>query len=361
MNGGYIALIVIGSLLVIFFAVVFSLLPVKTYFTALFSGCHISCRRLITMRFRKLPVFDLVNAYITARKANLGLSLVQIENIYSSNENYNALIEGMIVAKSAGLNYNMETIQKLVFAGRNIRDFVGEVLTSRVMDTEWITGVCGDLQEINAKMRVTLAVNKKNIFSTIDESTIIARVNESVLSKICSAKDHRTIMQNPEVLARAVYEADADNGNFYELVSVDVVELTLGNDLSARKERDLLEKQRIIEQNKLETALKTINPVINKTKAEKTDTINKQVVDIIFDTDKNEQLETICEVAKEFYPEDLNPNTYLLMIWYMSKCKLRDKAEISFLRYRDEIIRINEMLDKIDQEEQKVEKVMLKK
>ena len=116
-----------------------------------------------------------------------------------------------------------------------------------------------------------------------------------------------------------------------------------------------------LEQNKLETALKTINPVINKTKAEKTDTINKQVVDIIFDTDKNEQLETICEVAKEFYPEDLNPNTYLLMIWYMSKCKLRDKAEISFLRYRDEIIRINEMLDKIDQEEQKVEKVMLKK
>ena len=252
MNGGYIALIVIGSLLVIFFAVVFILLPVKTYFTALFSGCHISCRRLITMRFRKLPVFDLVNAYITSRKANLGLSLVQIENIYSSNENYNALIEGMIVAKSAGLNYNMETIQKLVFAGRNIRDFVGEILTSRVMDTEWITGVCGDLQEINAKMRVTLAVNKKNIFSTIDESTIIARVNESVLSKICSAKDHRTIMQNPEVLARAVYEADADNGNFYELVSVDVVELTLGNDLSARKERDLLEKQRIIEQNKLE-------------------------------------------------------------------------------------------------------------
>ena len=252
MNGGYIALIVIGSLLVIFFAVVFILLPVKTYFTALFSGCHISCRRLITMRFRKLPVFDLVNAYITARKANLGLSLVQIENIYSSNENYNALIEGMIVAKSAGLNYNMETIQKLVFAGRNIRDFVGEILTSRVMDTEWITGVCGDLQEINAKMRVTLAVNKKNIFSTIDESTIIARVNESVLSKICSAKDHRTIMQNPEVLARAVYEADADNGNFYELVSVDVIELTLGNDLSARKERDLLEKQRIIEQNKLE-------------------------------------------------------------------------------------------------------------
>ena len=252
MNGGYIALIVIGSLLVIFFAVVFILLPVKTYFTALFSGCHISCRRLITMRFRKLPVFDLVNAYITSRKANLGLSLVQIENIYSSNENYNALIEGMIVAKSAGLNYNMETIQKLVFAGRNIRDFVGEVLTSRVMDTEWITGVCGDLQEINAKMRVTLSVNKKNIFSTIDESTIIARVNESVLSKICSAKDHRTIMQNPEVLARAVYEADADNGNFYELVSVDVVELTLGNDLSARKERDLLEKQRIIEQNKLE-------------------------------------------------------------------------------------------------------------
>ena len=252
MNGGYIALIVIGSLLVIFFAVVFILLPVKTYFTALFSGCHISCRRLITMRFRKLPVFDLVNAYITSRKANLGLSLVQIENIYSSNENYNALIEGMIVAKSAGLNYNMETIQKLVFAGRNIRDFVGEILTSRVMDTEWITGVCGDLQEINAKMRVTLSVNKKNIFSTIDESTIIARVNESVLSKICSAKDHRTIMQNPEVLARAVYEADADNGNFYELVSVDVVELTLGNDLSARKERDLLEKQRIIEQNKLE-------------------------------------------------------------------------------------------------------------
>ena len=112
----------------------------------------------------------------------------------------------------------------------------------------------------------------------------------------------------------------------------------------------------LFEQNKIKVSLDTIDPVIKRTKAEKTNTINKQVVDIIFDTDKDEQLETICEVAKEFYPEDLNPNTYLLMIWYMSKCKLRDKTETSFRHYRDEIIRINEMLDKIEQKEKKVKK-----
>ena len=51
MSGGYIALIVIASLIVVFFIVIFSLLPVKSYFTALFSKCHISARKLITMSF----------------------------------------------------------------------------------------------------------------------------------------------------------------------------------------------------------------------------------------------------------------------------------------------------------------------
>ena len=111
-----------------------------------------------------------------------------------------------------------------------------------------------------------------------------------------------------------------------------------------------------LEQNKIETSLDTINPVIYRTKTKKKDTINKQVIDIIFDTNENEQLETIREVAEEFYPTDLKPSTYLLMIWYMSKYKLRDKAETSCWFYRDEIVKINEMLEKIDQEEEKVKK-----
>ena len=267
MNGGYIALIVIASLLVIFFILLFSLLPVKSYFIALFSKCHISSRRLVTMRFRKLPVFDIVNAYITARRGNAGISLDEIENLHATDIDYNRFIEGIIACKNAKLDIDLETYKKLFLSGKDIHTFIHECLNSKIIETNYITAMCVDLQEINAKIKLTLKVNMKNLLSSVNDETILARVNESVMSMIASIKDHKFILQNPEILAKAIYDAEVDNGNFYEIVSADVMDVNLGNNIALRKEKELIEKNRVIEQNRLEARRLTAVAVEQEMKA----------------------------------------------------------------------------------------------
>lgn len=267
MSGGYIALIVIASLIVIFFIVIFSLLPVKSYFTALFSKCHISARKLITMRFRKLPVFDMVNAYITARTGNAGISLAEIENMHATDCDYNKFIQGLIACKNAGVNIDYNTYKKVYLSGKDILDFVQECLNSKVVETNFITAMCADLQEINSKIKITLKVNMKNLLSTLNEETILARINESVFSFISSTKDHKTILQAPQLLAKAIYDAEVDSGNFYEVVSADVMEINLGNNIALRKEKELIEKNRVLEQNRLEARRLTAVAVEQEMKA----------------------------------------------------------------------------------------------
>ena len=172
MSGGIIALIVILSVLAIALALFFILVPAKSYFTAMFSGAYVSARKLMTMRFRKMPVFDMVNAYIKGKRGKVTVTINDIENMYAIKCDYNKVIEGFIACKNAGINYKFETIQKLYLSGKDINTFVKECLNSKVVDSQYITGVCGDLQELNVKVRLTLKVNLKNKTSKISEELI---------------------------------------------------------------------------------------------------------------------------------------------------------------------------------------------
>ena len=267
MSGGIIALIVILSVLVLAIAIFAILVPIKSYFTAMFSKSYVPARRLMTMRFRKMPVFDMVNAYIKAKHGNIAVTMDNIENMYTTKCDYNKIIEGYIACKNAGINYKFETIQKIYLSGKDILTFVNECLNSKTIDTPYITGICGDLQELNAKVKLTLKVNLKNIFSTLKEETIIARINECVMAKISSTKDHKFILSTPQILAKVIYEAEADNGNYYEIISADVLEVTLGKNFAFNKEKEEIEKNRLIEQNRLEARRLTAVAVEQEMKA----------------------------------------------------------------------------------------------
>ena len=267
MSGEIIALIVILSVLVLAIAIFAILVPIKSYFTAMFSKAYVPARRLMTMRFRKMPVFDMVNAYIKAKHGNIAVTMDNIENMYTTKCDYNKIIEGYIACKNAGINYKFETIQKIYLSGKDILTFVNECLNSKTIDTPYITGICGDLQELNAKVKLTLKVNLKNIFSTLKEETIIARINECVMAKISSTKDHKFILSTPQILAKVIYEAEADNGNYYEIISADVLEVTLGKNFAFNKEKEEIEKNRLIEQNRLEARRLTAVAVEQEMKA----------------------------------------------------------------------------------------------
>ena len=267
MSGGIIALIVIVSVLVLALTIFFILVPAKSYFTAIFSKAYVSARKLMTMRYRKMPVFDMVNCYIKAKHGAVAVTIEDIENMFITKCEFNKVVEGMIACKNAGINYKFETIQKLYLKGVDINEFVKECLNSKVVDTPSMTAVCGDLQELSAKVRLTLKVNLKNIFSTLNEETIIARINETIVAKISATKDHRYILSTPQILAKEIYDAETDSGNFYELISADIVEVALGKNYQADREKELIEKNHLLEQNRLEERRLTAVAVEQEMKA----------------------------------------------------------------------------------------------
>ena len=187
--------------------------------------------------------------------------------MYAIKCDYNKVIEGYIALKKAGINYKFETVQKLYLARGDLNKFVDECLNSKVVDSDVITARCLDLQEVSVKVRLTLKVNLKNIFSSLKEETIFARINESVLAKITSTKDHNFILTTPQIIDKVIYEAEADNGNYYEIVSADVVDVKLGKNYALDKEKELIEKNKIIEQNRIEARRLTAVAVEQEMKA----------------------------------------------------------------------------------------------
>ena len=59
-----IVMLVVLGVLVLAFAIILVILPVKIWFIALVSGSHISMGRLIGMKLRKINVKQIVDAYI---------------------------------------------------------------------------------------------------------------------------------------------------------------------------------------------------------------------------------------------------------------------------------------------------------
>lgn len=72
--------IVVAVVLLVLLAIIFSLLPIRIWFRALVSGVKISMNRLIGMRWRGIKVIPLVDAYISAKKAGLDISIDELES-----------------------------------------------------------------------------------------------------------------------------------------------------------------------------------------------------------------------------------------------------------------------------------------
>ena len=70
---------VVAAIIVI--GLIFGLLPIKIWFRAAVSGVRISMARLIGMKWRGIKVSPLVDAYISACKAGLDITIDELEDV----------------------------------------------------------------------------------------------------------------------------------------------------------------------------------------------------------------------------------------------------------------------------------------
>ncbi|MEI8365405.1 MAG: flotillin-like protein FloA [Parachlamydiaceae bacterium] len=251
----YFVLIVLAILVVIFVSVIGRFLSL--WFQAFVSGTPIPLFNIIGMSLRKIPPRLIVNARITAFKAGLkDVSVNDLETHYLAGGHVSEVVQALIAADKANISLDWRRATAIDLAGRNLRDAVQTSVNPKVIDCPnhggAITGVAKDGIQINVKARVTVRTNIAQLVGGATEETIIARVGEGLVSAIGASETHLQVLESPQRISKLVLDKGLDSSTAFLILSIDIVEMNLGENIGAKLRADKAESDKRIAQAEAE-------------------------------------------------------------------------------------------------------------
>ncbi|MDQ7039943.1 MAG: flotillin-like protein FloA [Rhodothermus sp.] len=237
-SSGLILLVLIGAGLVLFFYFV----PVGLWITAYFSGVRLKLvRDLVGMRLRKVPPHLIVKPLITAHKAGISLETAQLEAHYLAGGNVQKVVNALISADKANIDLTFEQAAAIDLAGRDVYEAVQVSVNPKVIETPPVSAVAKDGIQVRAIARVTVRADIERLVGGAGEDTIIARVGEGIVSTIGSAETHKEVLENPDRISKTVLEKGLDAGTAFEILSIDIADVDVGENIGAKLQTDQAE------------------------------------------------------------------------------------------------------------------------
>lgn len=226
------------------------------WFQAFVSGTPIPLFNIIGMSLRKIPPRVIVNARITAYKAGLkDITVSDLETHYLAGGHVQEVVSAMIAADKANISLDWRRATAIDLAGRDLRDAVQTSVNPKVIDCPQhgsITGVAKDGIQINVKARVTVRTNIAQLVGGATEETIIARVGEGIVSAIGGSETHLNVLESPQRISKLVLEKGLDSSTAFLILSIDIVEMNLGENIGAKLRADKAESDKRIAQAEAE-------------------------------------------------------------------------------------------------------------
>ena len=247
---GIYVFIMVGSLLGLW--VILWFIPIGMWFSALLSGVRVSLIQLIFMRWRKVPPSVIVKAMINSTKAGLSLSRDELEAHYLAGGNVINVVNALISADKANIPLDFKSATAIDLAGRDVFQAVQMSVNPKVIDTPPVAAVAKDGIQLIAKARVTVRANIKQLVGGAGEDTVLARVGEGVVSSIGSAKSHKEVLENPDLISKAVLAKGLDAGTAFEILSIDIADIDIGKNIGAVLQMDQANADKNIAQAKAE-------------------------------------------------------------------------------------------------------------
>jgi uncharacterized protein YqfA (UPF0365 family) len=221
---------------------------ISLWVQALVSGARVGLIDLIMMRFRKVDPKTIVFNRISAKKAGLDLSTEYLEAHYLAGGRVTNVVRAMIAADRAKIDLGWERATAIDLAGRDILDAVKTSVDPKVIDCphqsagkSTVDAVAKDGIQLKARARVTVRTNISRLVGGATEETIIARVGEGIVSAIGSAGSHKEVLENPDKISRAVLEKGLDSGTSFEILSIDIADVDVGQNIGAGLQADQAE------------------------------------------------------------------------------------------------------------------------
>lgn len=245
----FIALMVLVVFVLILF---FYFIPLGLWISAIASNVKVSIMSLIGMRLRKVPPATIVNALITGHKAGLNLDQELLEAHYLAGGNVVRVVNALISADKANIELSFNSATAIDLAGRDVLEAVHLSVNPRVIESPPVSAIAKDGIQLIAKARVTVRANIKQLVGGAGEETILARVGEGVVSSIGSALSHKTVLENPDTISKAVLEKGLDSGTAFEILSIDIADVDVGKNIGAELQIDQANADKNIAQAKAE-------------------------------------------------------------------------------------------------------------
>jgi len=216
--------------------------PVGLWVTAYFSGVKLKLiRDLVGMRLRKVPPGVIVRSLITANKAGIPVDTAKVEAHYLAGGKVQTVVNALISADKANIDLTFERATAIDLAGRDVFEAVQLSVNPKVIETPPVSAIAKDGIQLRAIARVTVRANIERLVGGAGEETIIARVGEGIVSTIGSADSHKAVLENPDSISKVVLAKGLDAGTAFEILSIDIADVDVGENIGAKLQTDQAE------------------------------------------------------------------------------------------------------------------------
>jgi uncharacterized protein YqfA (UPF0365 family) len=196
---------------------------------------------LVGMTLRKVNPIVIVDSRIMSVKAGLAVSTDDLETHYLAGGNVLRVVQAIIVANKANIPLNFQRATAIDLAGRDVLDAVQTSVRPKVIDCPdpnkgpaTVSAVAMDGIQLRAKARVTVRTNIERLVGGATEETIVARVGEGIVTTIGSAPTHKKVLENPDSISKTVLARGLDAGTAFEILSIDIADIDVGENIGAQ-------------------------------------------------------------------------------------------------------------------------------
>lgn len=227
------------------------------------TGASISLFNLVMMTIRKVNPAVIVRSRIMAVQARItdsyDISTRALEAHYLAGGSVPNVIRALVAAHRAGINLDWQTAQAIDLAGRDVLEAVRTSVYPKVIDCPdpkknagTLDAVAADGIQLKARARVTVRTNLQQLIGGATEETVIARVGQGIVQAIGSTASYADVLENPDKISQTVLNQGLEAQTAFEIVSIDIADIDVGDNIGARLQADQAEADMQVAQAKAE-------------------------------------------------------------------------------------------------------------
>ena len=207
------------------------------------AGVPMSYFQMFLLEFQRLDRGEIFQTLKVLRKAGVTVSGGELADHVLAGGTLQSVQRAAIAVDKAGLNIGFSEISRLALAGRDVAKAVEQHVLPIVLqvpqrgresNAHGLVSVAKDGIALAVRARITVRTRLDRLIGGAMEDTIVARVGEGIVATIGRANSHREIVEDPGVITRAILERGLDRGTCFEILSLDIEDVSIVDNVAAR-------------------------------------------------------------------------------------------------------------------------------